>query len=488
MSLSDTAYGQLAANPLGSFLKLGTFWQNQLADEDVVQLLEWGRLCGFAQAREELNGLEAAWYLNQVQLGLTLIWYPVVLLQSELTQGANVIPYGSGHQYGDGLVYGQARQHGYQWAIDPDVLGLQCIVDQMISPTAVWGPGNLTVTQGRLLFGSNPFDRLSGSAKPVYDQTGKVIDHKLTLWARGVVVDQRDTALRFGIPIGLDGASTPAYQRVVSRIQNMLVQGPSAGALWAGIQEAAGLVPVQPGETVQSIDHLSGAVIVTTDQRVYRAAPTATALVQVGQVLTSMTQMFDTVGMQELNSGPIQPPGLDVWMIDHAVLGTGTGPLVFRNTTAAWTFRSAVNGPAARFPIGGALADVEAYWNAIVPGGFTREIAVGRLVAGQTVVNPLAFVLQQTGGPIIVVTIRPGDFISGEPRFYARVPDLVPAGTLVLFSTVLPGISDSNDFGTTSADQPSLYPALVPTIDIATVSPSGTQLGLVDLTPVLTVL
>ena len=471
------------SDPNQLFDLIGSFWQNYLADVDVLVTQEWANLQLHADVYLRVIEQAAALAVQQVQPFLAQQWQLVRLLQSELSQSLNVIQYGSGIGYGDGHVYGQIRSNAYTWQLDTQLKDIGYLVDQVINPQVVFDSSNsyFDPQTSTISFVVNPFTLMN--SLPVYDGAGNVIDQQILLWARNASLDIQTPWLRYGSILKIPGQSNADYVEILQASWSLFVNGPNLHDLTRGFMASAGLRATAGTEVVQVVQTDVDGLCIVTDQNVYRFAPTATPLVTVGQTVIQDQALADTVQVIEFGTG--RAP-------DYAAMpGIALGPglvdgvlnmIVWPNNVQNWQY---VNGDA-QVVLYGDPTDIANFWAAT----HVRGVASGRTLAqwlGVTsihtfAVNPMEFIIGNTlANSLIVITVKPQDFLDYQTGFLNRLASLVPSGTILLVQMDISAVVDSYQ-ASGVASSAMLYPAIVPTVDSIS-SPShytdGTPLVLV---------
>lgn len=480
------------SNPDQLFNQLGTFWRDYLEDRELLRSHTWATLQTNADVYLRAVEVASAGSIQTIKPFVARQWRLVRLLESELTLDVNVVKYGSGRTYGDGLVYGQIQSQPWAWKLAGDIRGIGLLVDQILDPDHVYDLSTFRFDPETQVvrFASNPFDVLE--SLPIYDASGAVVDHQVLLWARNVDQDENLPYLRYGAVLGVQGHSSEAYCQTLRSAWSMLVQGPSLADLRHGILGSVGLRDAVGDEIVELIDTDDEGLAIVTDKRVYRAHASATPLVAIGDALEAGQTLVDTVQVFECSSGAERPygalPGLAVGIGLAETLAV-TDTLVFPNVDETFEWDPEILD--VRFTVYGDPAAVEAFWASVhqrgVDAGKTLAEWVGVTGPLDVVdVNPLKFVVENLlGQNLIVVVVKPEHFLSFEPGFLIRIKTLLPAGTLLVVQSALQPVNDVLNLTDTSAATATVYEAIQAPME--TMDTTGPGLTYTDYDPVIMV-
>jgi hypothetical protein len=485
---SDPTFLATLQEPTQLFDILGSFWQNTLSDRDLLVYHQFAKLQNHADVY--LYGIQvaAAGSIQQVTPFIARQWRLITLLESQLVLAPNLVQYGSGRTYGDGLVYGQIADQSFVWTLPEDIKTIGLLIDNVINPKQVFDLSNSSYdpTTSQLRFAVNPFTLLTPA--PVYDGSGAQVDRQILLFARNVSEDQAIPYLRYGSIVKVEGVSSTHYVDILRAVWSMLVRGPSLQALWQGLLASAGLSYCQGGETVQTIATDDDGLAIVTDQRVYRFHSTATALVDVGDTLQQGQPLVDTIQLFELGSAtPPDLSSLKALALGPGLCGVGGSPrgeLIFPNLDGAYTW----TGTDAQFTLYGAPADINAFWSTVAARGAAAGKTLAQCVgvsatSGSVAVNPMKFVIDNVfGNNVILILMKPAAFLAHEVGFMGRVPGLIPAGTLLLTQIELQPLQDAVSLAS-SPDAVAVYTAFSPPTEV--IAPTGGNLTFTDDVPIV---
>ncbi len=408
----------------------------------------------------------------------TIPWAPLTIRLSEKADNGLVL-YGQPQVYGGGLIYGQPSVPRYRWATDTTWVSFDYIVDQIYHPTVMFDSGAARMTSGRLEFVRDPFSLLAGV------QTSG--DRELTLWVRNLRVDLQSLYWRFGAQLGLSGNSGDSYQAAILELSRGLQKTFTIDGLRRGLSEAAGIRVAGGIETVQSVQTLSSALVIVTDQDVYRYPVGTTASVTVGQALVAGQALVQTIVVTDLSDSTLPIPNLPALLLSGGEIGT-TGALAFPNRAGVWQFRYIGGVPAVRCELVGNSADIETFWAAVHARGLLGTTLAARLgittPAQVTSVNPMEFLIRQAiGANLVIIQVQPQYFQDPQAAFYAKLPNLLPGWTRFLFHQDAGQIPLATYDVVGTSEAVSAFPMTAP--PVALVGNLG-DAALLDFTPLLT--
>jgi len=112
------------SNPDQLYNQLGTFWRDYLEDAELLRKHTWADLQVNADVYLRAIETASAGSIQTIKPFVARQWRLIRLLESELTLETNMVRYGSGRTYGDGLVYGQIESQPYAWQLAADIRGI----------------------------------------------------------------------------------------------------------------------------------------------------------------------------------------------------------------------------------------------------------------------------------------------------------------------------------------------------------------------------
>ncbi len=188
----------------------------QSQDKDVLRAHEWAVVLLWLDRvirQERINDVQRLFDMRPRRLVPLM---PVTLLESALSEGPNLITYGSGRVFGDGLVFGQLHEFSYAYQMPTAVQEIGAITDGITKTAVALGPADVSFENQILRFNTNPFNLVTPT--PVYDSTGQQVDRQIKLWLHNVWIDDGLLNQQFGEIIGLTG---PASETLLDQIQAM---------------------------------------------------------------------------------------------------------------------------------------------------------------------------------------------------------------------------------------------------------------------------
>ena len=383
----------------------------------------------------------------------TWSYFPILKSQGISVEGV----FGAGGKYGgQGLVYGQTA--GASWPLTDSLSRVSQIYNRTSGPSASLYEGldfTIDSVANRIVFKVNPFSDNRFATKDVIDASGNS-DTELALWLYNAKFDLRSIQQIYGLPIGVDGASSEDYKQLINNVYDCLILGMSSGRLANILGHSLQSPVAKTNEVVERI-HNSGRKVVITDKNVYFLSPKSSASVSVGDSVIAGTSLSTGLRIQELRSGS------DISNINAITLGKGlisnqfAYDLTFTNSTVPTKVITRDGTTELSFEIGGHPFDVEHFWEVvnrngeaqgktIAQGLDSRAVKVGEPAAESlpTSINPLQFLIDEIiPGGITLVTIRAEEVARKIPRLDI-VPDLVALGNGVFFIFEAPLAIDSS--------------------------------------------
>lgn len=488
MSL-DPLTRQSAQDPYEVFETLLTGWRNVEDRQALKAWMDGVRLMNLRALEAGTHAVDAM-ALSSLPVHREDPWIPIQLLASQGYDGGPAL-YGDPFAYGGGLIYGQSATPRYRYPAPAGLAGFDFIQDSLDNPQVILDASQVrldpvahTLTFVQNPLGLFPVTLVNGAAGP---------DQQITLWARNARMDEQAQWYRFGAQLGLQGVSSTYYRETIRALQEILERGVTAQNLRRGLQSAAGLPVVKGGETIQRLDSLATAFVVSTDQNCYQYPPGSTPLPWAvpGLVLNACDEVVDTVLVSDLSDPTVQVPGLRGLALDRSSANL-TGSVGVPNQDEVWKFSYRAGQPEVRHTLLGDPGVVQAYWDQVAAQGAaqgsTLAQQLGILTPGQAqAVNPFKFWVQNLlQGNLVVIQVRPFYFgASSTPGFWARLPGLLPRWTRFLFNQDLGSttVDPYDASATNTTDTVACYPAVAPPSAVISAVGAGADLDLLDYTP-----
>lgn len=368
--------------------QLGSFWSGAYRGDLPVASVVAARGRLARQAASDAAELRAAVARATAPVLHTRLWHPVKLLASRRT-GTATYPAPAG------------------------LADVSALTNRLTEPSRVLTRGlDFSLAGGLLTFTADPFadplvgtqDLLSGTA---------VADRQALLWAYRAGFDTRNVYTQFGYALGLDLGSSDASKALVNAVYDALADGGTAWSVDRVLALAAGVPLARGGETVTQILTDSRSLWVVTDKNAYPHHPLATPTVAVGDALAKGQSLTDTLRFFEFGRGVVPSAAdLPALTLTPGLLGAGySGGLTWSNVAVAVAVDEADPSGYTKvsWDLGGAPADVTAFWDAVQAAGAAKgstlamamDLRPQRPLPGQptaatlpATVNPLAFLVQ----------------------------------------------------------------------------------------------
>lgn len=364
---------------------LGSYWDEVFEARD--QLAAYTQAIAAGAQQTQLDLLEAIAALSRFDVPIfhTENWYPVTLHKSQLnTTDANFYKFSETVAEFSGellLDFNAPRPTDFFTFPAPEKLaGAAHIFDRVLFPTISLVSGaDFKVTEpGIIVFTQNPFDLASIPRTPVYNENNELVDEVMTLWAFRAQLDYQYVFRQFSYAVNMQLESGENAKQLMNAVFDGLIAGGATVATLNAALSAVFDVPTTrtAGEIVETISTDRRGVFIATDKHVYRFAPGATPVVEVGNVLRERDALVDTFTIIELNRGEL-PSDFPALALDkNFTTACYQSDLIFENKEVPLTVRT--NHPSGytyvEFPIAGFPADVRNFF-ALVHERGVRSIA-----------------------------------------------------------------------------------------------------------------
>lgn len=479
---------EIAKTPKLLVEQLRSFWTDFLADVDTLHHQLWAQLQVHGDIFREADDLAAATSIATCPQFSYREWVPLVLRLSALSGAPNVAQYGtSGKTYGDGSVYGQLKTASFAWNLPSDVVSIGVVVDHVLSPGVIFGPGQFVVSKGVIRFVESPFD----AAQPValYNEFGAKVDEAVVLWARDVKRRDDIAYLRHGAVAGIRDSGLPTYADNLRVVYDALRTGVTRDVMVRGFCSSLGLPYVVGNEVVEQVVDDVDTTWVITGKNVYQFPYGTVASDLVGTALTQgqlVSSVLRIDALQGIYARAEHLPGL---ALGPRLCAFAETDLFFPNEDVAVIYEPGVT-PRAMFEVHGEQTSVDAFWQQVrqwedANGALLQDMLREASNASQYQVNPMRLLIEHLiGMSAILVTYTPHVAIPRiDPGFISSLSRLLPAGAVLIVHTQLPAVSDSLDLGAASSDTVTLYDAVVVSdqvVDSGSAAPGDPQYRVLD--------
>jgi hypothetical protein len=289
---------------------LGSYWGSEFPDAPALKAILEARQVLFDQTRQMLAETEDIAGRRTVPVSAMRWWQPLNILanasdelrSSLLVHGENKAlygvegnpPYDAIFTYGGGLT-----SEATVFALPSGVTDIAVIFNRLTTPTRCWIGGiDFKVVDGNLIFMSNVFDDPEVERTDVI--TNSVPDRRATLWAYGIIYDKAYMWNHYGWVVGVQSASSEAYNKAINALWDSHTGGPSFGHMTdflSGLTDTP--ICQTAGEKVQQI--ISGKyTYIVTEYNVYSVSTKANVTVAVGDTLKLGQTLCDIFILQPL--------------------------------------------------------------------------------------------------------------------------------------------------------------------------------------------
>jgi len=434
--------------------KLGSFWNYQFADSDLLEVLYRAEADDYEQQYQDYLDALGSLSRQQVPLYKKEWWKPLTFKKSDLgTVDASSIQYGqSGLVYGGGSDYGDmAVTAQFLYPLDTSIASIAVLMNRRSGTTATLIQGiDYKVYSGSIAFLVDPFTDERFAVRPVYDLEGSLVDYEVGLWAFAVDLDQKYIWNHAGYVVGINYATTQAYKDFVNAVWDMHSWGPTTLGLRKAIAGVMGIpIALADSEVVERIFEDSHLFIIT-DQNVYQFELGANATVAEGDILKVGDTLTDVIEFTELfGNSP------DITKYEGIVLGSSLlkdsylGSLYFLNDDVPLEYVEAdsVGYVDVRFSVSGFPLDVTAFWETVHARGVAQGATLAHLLDTRTggngeplpqnlpsTINPMEVITEVIGANFMLVRVRTSLTAPGAPGVHAlgAVRNILPPGMGVI--------------------------------------------------------
>lgn len=330
--IATTQYpSQDSTNHAVLFDSLGSFWTHIFTDRGVIRGLSVGQAEELIQRYYELVDAVASLSAKDIPALHTERWLPIKLRRSQvvisplrfLPEGDQDVAY-FGPQpppivdtptdtrncrthCTEVFQFGRAKrpfEKTYETAIDPSIKVIPVLADRILAPTAVLTHGvEFELIDGKVYFNVDPFNLKNVARYPLFDSSGNAItfqyktpyyayadeveaessfgvadgtilpEEEIVLWAYHGEVDADALYNNFGYIFDIRDTDPLLFKRVLEKMVNLLVEGPTIGGVTGLASAFLGIEAVKTArEVVKDAYEVDGLKFVVTDKNVYQAS------------------------------------------------------------------------------------------------------------------------------------------------------------------------------------------------------------------------
>jgi len=429
---------------------LGSFWCRTYQGDNLVRETAHSRAQLDAESHRQMLELLASCSRFEIPVFHKENWYFFTFLESEVNS-ANVYEYDGEITYDATANYDDPKLSVYYSVTLPEgVHDVRMIMNRISDPSVTLAKNlDFWVEDGVVTFRDNPF---SNSLVPIQEvfTDGVVTDRQAGLWLFRSEWDWENVYEQFGYALKMKMESSEGYKELLNAILDGIIRGTSSRDLqfaWSAITGVP--LACEATETVElRVDDMSALVIVT-DQHVYRFPKDSVPLVDSSDVVRAGDPLVDTLQFFDLNSGAV-PAELDALVVGPGLLDNSYyGELVFNNEDVTLVTTTDANDRVkASFEIEGFPGDVEQFFDDVHERGIARGKTLAQILdprpnptgeppagALPETINPLEFMVENFFRyHMFVVKIRPG--LMGQAKLglaaATHLQRLVPPQTVML--------------------------------------------------------
>jgi hypothetical protein len=391
---------------------VGGFWSEMYHGRDLVGDILFARGRVEVQTDQSFQTLLSCPNLAKIPPFVTNNWGVFTILASQLNQFAADLPeFDEGYLFDAGLSFDTPLPGALSvWQAPPNLASVNVISNGITFNDVVWTQGvDFYVNRGALWLRENPFNNPAFTIRNIFTNN-VVTDQACDLWLYRAQYDQRTLDQQYGYVFGLAQPSSQRYKELLLALHGSLVHGTTNQAIQTALAALCDVSLARTAETVVQTFVDTQYLRVVTDQNVYRFNPNSTLLVKVGDTVQPGDPFVDTLRIYDCNQGQI-PADIPELSISPGLLAQGySGPLIFGNETVPLIVDTSDPSGYTKvsFALGGAAADVTAFWNNVQAAGVAANQTLAMLmdqrpkpVNGQptalalpSIVNPLGFLIQ----------------------------------------------------------------------------------------------
>jgi len=456
---------------------LSSFWTQVFQDTGIVRGLSYANAAQLQQLYQNFVESVSRLSIKTIPVFHKEFVYPIILQSSTFSSSLGPMKFGDGEEFGlqpaggefkAGAVFsygGLEEGSGLYCATIPDNLKSfsSTIVNSLFQPSVVLVRDVDFFVNGNVIqFKNNPFQNNLIPQRQI-PGSNHTFQSELVLWILDAQLDIQSVYQQFGFPFCDLKQSSEAYRSALEMIFKIYSEGPSLNILDSVVAALAN-APVTKDvyETVLRIDSFGGDQLVVTDLNIYQIPNSLTlrqdvaagSVLQAGQPLTTMTQVFDKVNQP---NWWMQFPGMSVSQDFVAVNISNLGFLNQAAVVELQPLQQASNGTIGRpaqFYLAGSDKDIKTYWNAVLSKSVEKGMFLGNILyedAGlvsdgepdfsQTlIINPLEFLTTKVlRDGLIPIQIQLNNTDQAFPLFQnlSLLRDVCPAWlSLVIFISI----------------------------------------------------
>jgi hypothetical protein len=393
---------------------LGSHWSSTYQGNYAVGSIQLANGQEEAQAHLDILEMVAATSRLDVPIFHTDNWYALTLKESDLNSHTLRYEYGSatyGPQAADSKVYQYDEQldsETFAFPIPADLRDFKLLLNRITESSVTMTSGvdyRIDLDNNLVLFRENPFVNDLIMKRQIFTGTD-VTDRELVLWVYKGQYDWGVIYEQFGYQIGLHIESSQGYLELVNSIFDAYVEGSTASHLIRAVSAMVGIPVVREAiETVELIQVDNNHLVITTNRHAYLYHVNATAVVSVGDVVSSGDPLTDSLKFYDLNRGVVPADVVSIFMGEGFLASGYIDGVTFHNKSVTLDSVN-VNGKLkVSWELGGHPGDAEQFWDMVHAKG---------LEDGTTLANLLDIRPNPTTEPTatsLPATVNPAEFL-----------------------------------------------------------------------------
>jgi hypothetical protein len=301
--------------------------------------------------------------------------------------------------------------------VQPELVSISVLASAPLAPkVALAGGTDFWVDRelSAIVFRRDPFTEPDMPIVDILNENGQVADRELSFWGYNNLDDLEDVSNRYGILLGMTGASTVQLRGAINAFMDSFVRGSAMLYLSRLLCHMAGIPCCRlDEERVTEIAYPGDSLVIATDKSVYTFHASATPTVTVGQILRQGQTLTDTV--QILRSRHDLLTGLDAFPMTKAFGRRFDPPLLVPNRAMPYT-TSTVDDATRIYQLLWNDADLSGwYWDEVHARGVTMGTTLAEALGDDlpTLINPGQLLLDECRGTIMAVKFKRDHFLEG---------------------------------------------------------------------------